>query len=187
MTTEPDTATIAKRFTFDAAHRLDRLPANHKCNRVHGHTYEVEVVLYGPVDQHTGMVVDYADVATGFESRVFSKLDHQYLNDIPGLEVPTTEILARWILRELVTHPAFSGPRLDPNRAGRIDCTLITHVRVKESSSTWCEVSTFDAFKRDLGPIRTWSFFSPLGSCDARGPVELPPRSRRFQSHPNRR
>lgn len=140
-------ATIAKHFTFDAAHRLDRLPPDHMCNRMHGHTYQVELVLVGPVDDN-GFVVDYADIATAFKEAIHSKVDHRTLNDVPGLEVPTTENLAWWIIRELARHPLLRGPAVSPRKWMRdednakesLETTFLQRVRVKESSTTWCEV-----------------------------------------------
>lgn len=138
--------TIAKTFTFDAAHRLTGLPADHKCHRMHGHTYEVELVLRGPVDSATGMIVDYADIAAAWHEVAHDVLDHRYLNDIPGLEVPTTEVLALWLLRRLdVDHRLnlFGFRRQGPGRAD-FEVPLLERVRVKESSTTWCEVTRAD-------------------------------------------
>lgn len=119
---------IQKTFDFDAAHRLDRLPENHKCHRLHGHTYRVEIEVEGEPDDHSGMVVDYAVISAAW-STLHAALDHRYLNEIPGLEVPTTEVLAAWILAELRKH--WRGVR----------GSTITRLRVYESSTTWAEVT----------------------------------------------
>lgn len=141
-------ATIAKRFTFDAAHRLQRLPEDHPCHRLHGHTYEVELVLFGPIDEETGFIVDYADIAVAWNERVASKLDHFYLNDVPGLEVPSTENLAYWIVRKIADHPVLV-------RGGRGNLsTLLQRVRVKESASTWCEIDVHEP----ASPLQPWMF-----------------------------
>jgi 6-pyruvoyltetrahydropterin/6-carboxytetrahydropterin synthase len=87
---------IFREFTFEAAHRLPAVPAGHKCARLHGHSFRVEVHVTGPVGADTGWVLDFADVTAAFEP-VRDQLDHYYLNDIPGLENPTSEVLARWI------------------------------------------------------------------------------------------
>ncbi len=92
--------TLFKDFTFEAAHRLPHVPAGHKCGRLHGHSFRVRVEITGPVDHHTGWVMDFGELKTLF-SPVLQQLDHYYLNDIPGLENPTSEILARWIWRQL--------------------------------------------------------------------------------------
>jgi len=93
---------IFKTFTLESAHRLPNVPPGHKCARVHGHSFRVEIHVSGPVDPHLGWVMDFADVKTAFEP-LFQRLDHHYLNDVPGLENPTSENLARWIWRELKT------------------------------------------------------------------------------------
>jgi 6-pyruvoyltetrahydropterin/6-carboxytetrahydropterin synthase len=87
---------LIKTFTFDAAHRLTRVPAGHKCANLHGHTFRVEIHLAGPVDPELGWVTDFADVKAICQP-VIAQLDHNYLNDIQGLENPTGENIARWI------------------------------------------------------------------------------------------
>jgi 6-pyruvoyltetrahydropterin/6-carboxytetrahydropterin synthase len=91
---------IFKVFSLESAHRLPNVPAGHKCARVHGHSFRVEIHVSGPVDPELGWVMDFADVKTAFEP-LFQRLDHHYLNDVPGLDNPTSENLARWIWREL--------------------------------------------------------------------------------------
>jgi 6-pyruvoyltetrahydropterin/6-carboxytetrahydropterin synthase len=91
---------IFKSFALECAHRLPNVPAGHKCARVHGHSFRVEIHVRGPVDEQLGWVMDFADVKTAF-TPLFERLDHRYLNDVPGLENPTSENLARWIWREL--------------------------------------------------------------------------------------
>lgn len=124
-------ATIAKRFTFDAAHRLDRLPPDHKCHRMHGHTYQVEFILNGEIDPTTGFVVDYADIHAMWEP-IFETIDHRVLNDIPGLEVPSTENLAAWMFERIASdkRKQLHGVRL-----------CLAKIRIKESTTTWCELS----------------------------------------------
>lgn len=91
---------IFKEFTFEAAHRLPNLPADHKCTRLHGHSFRVAVYVTGPVAEREGWVMDFGDLKKAFKP-IYDTLDHNYLNDIPGLENPTSENLARWIWREL--------------------------------------------------------------------------------------
>ena len=93
-------ARLSKRFRFEAAHHLPRVPEGHKCRRLHGHSYHVEVVVEGPVDEGTGWVMDYADIATAF-APLHDQLDHHYLNEVQDLENPTSENLARWIWQRL--------------------------------------------------------------------------------------
>lgn len=91
---------IYKKFSIEAAHRLPNVPAGHKCARLHGHSFLVEIHVSGPVDAHSGWVMDFADIKTAFKP-VFEQLDHRYLNEIPGLENPTSEHIARWIWERL--------------------------------------------------------------------------------------
>jgi 6-pyruvoyltetrahydropterin/6-carboxytetrahydropterin synthase len=91
---------LFKEFTFEAAHRLPNVPRDHKCYRLHGHSYRVELHVRGEVDAHTGMVMDFADIKAAF-APTLERLDHYYLNEIDGLENPTSEVLARWIWREV--------------------------------------------------------------------------------------
>src|SRR5437762_2735443 len=80
----------------EAAHRLPRVPTGHKCARLHGHSYRVEVHISGPVNPEYGWVTDFADIKAAF-APVHETLDHRYLNEIEGLENPTSENLARWV------------------------------------------------------------------------------------------
>lgn len=92
--------TIYKVLRFEAAHRLPNVPEGHKCARLHGHSYRIELQVSGEVDPHTGMVQDYADIKAAFHP-LYEVLDHNYLNDIPGLANSTSEILAQWIWNRL--------------------------------------------------------------------------------------
>lgn len=92
---------IFREFTFEAAHRLPHVPHGHKCARLHGHSYRVSVHVDGPVEPDTGWVMDFGDLKTAFEP-VRKQLDHYYLNEIEGLENPTSEILAAWIWERLI-------------------------------------------------------------------------------------
>ena len=91
---------IFKIFGFEAAHFLPNVPASHKCRRMHGHSFRVEVYITGEVDPQTGWVMDFADLKVCFQP-LEDRLDHRLLNEIEGLENPTSEHLARWIWREL--------------------------------------------------------------------------------------
>ena len=97
---------IYKAFHIEAAHRLPNLPPEHKCSRLHGHSFRVEIHVSGPVDPKSGWIMDFADLKTAF-GPVFDVLDHRYLNEVPGLENPTSENLARWIWQKL--KPALPG------------------------------------------------------------------------------
>lgn len=97
---------IFKEFTFEAAHRLPNVPPGHKCARLHGHSFHVRVSVRGAVGATTGWVMDFADIKAAI-APVEAQLDHFYLNEIPGLENPTSEVIARWIWRALL--PALPG------------------------------------------------------------------------------
>ena len=91
---------LRKSFQFEAAHLLPHLPEQHKCRRLHGHSFQVEVVVAGPLDAQLGWVMDYAEISAAFKP-LWEQLDHYYLNEIPGLENPTSENVAVWIWQRL--------------------------------------------------------------------------------------
>ncbi len=91
---------LRKTFQFEAAHLLPRLPKSHKCRRLHGHSFKVEIVVAGECDPRLGWLMDYADISQAFKP-IRHRLDHYYLNDIPGLENPTSENIAAWIWKKL--------------------------------------------------------------------------------------
>jgi 6-pyruvoyltetrahydropterin/6-carboxytetrahydropterin synthase len=94
---------IFKEMSFEAAHRLPNVPPGHKCARLHGHSFRVEVHVEGPVGAESGWVMDFADLQAAF-APLHAVLDHNYLNEIDGLSNPTSEHLARWIWRRLEAH-----------------------------------------------------------------------------------
>ncbi|KRB47083.1 6-carboxytetrahydropterin synthase QueD [Terrabacter sp. Root181] len=97
------TAEIYREFTFESAHRLPNVPQDHKCARLHGHSYRVQVHVTGNVGAQTGWVQDFGDIKAAFKP-LEDQLDHHYLNEIGGLENPTSEVLARWIWDRLIDH-----------------------------------------------------------------------------------
>lgn len=111
---------IFKEFTFEAAHRLTGVPSGHKCARLHGHSFRVSVHVEGPVEQPVGWVMDFADIKRACRP-LAEQLDHNYLNDIPGLENPTSEAIARWL-----------WVRLKP------DLPLLSQVVVRETCTAGC-------------------------------------------------
>lgn len=113
---------IFREFSFEAAHRLPNVPPGHKCARLHGHSFRVEIGVEGEVDQETGWVCDFSDIRNAF-SPLLHQLDHQYLNEIEGLENPTSENLASWIAHRL--RPALPG---------------LSRVRVHETCNCGCEL-----------------------------------------------
>jgi 6-pyruvoyltetrahydropterin/6-carboxytetrahydropterin synthase len=91
---------LYKEFGFEAAHLLPNVPEGHKCRRLHGHSFRVRVTVRGEVDPELGWVMDFADLKRAW-APLDEALDHRYLNDIEGLENPTSERLAQWIWRRL--------------------------------------------------------------------------------------
>jgi 6-pyruvoyltetrahydropterin/6-carboxytetrahydropterin synthase len=93
-------------FPLESARRLPHLPAEHPCSRLHGHSFRVEVHVAGPLDEKLGWVLDFAEVERAW-APVKAALDHRYLNEVPGLDNPTSERLAIWIWDRL--KPALPG------------------------------------------------------------------------------
>jgi 6-pyruvoyltetrahydropterin/6-carboxytetrahydropterin synthase len=112
---------LVKEMGFEAAHRLPNVPPGHKCARLHGHSFKVELSVVGPVNPTTGWFLDY-DVLEGVWRPLHDRLDHHYLNEIEGLENPTSEILAKWL-----------WDRLKP------DLPSLERVTVRETCDARCE------------------------------------------------
>ncbi len=91
---------IYKTFHIEAAHRLPNLPDEHKCSRLHGHSFKIDIHVAGEPDEATGWIMDFDDISKAFRP-LFEQLDHHYLNEIKGLENPTSENLAQWIWQRL--------------------------------------------------------------------------------------
>ncbi len=111
---------IFKEFNIEAAHRLPNVPPGHKCARLHGHSFHVAIHVSGPVGETSGWVMDFADLKDAFRP-IHDELDHRYLNEVPGLENPTSENLARWIWH-----------RLKPS------LPLLSRVTVRETCTSGC-------------------------------------------------
>src|SRR5688572_31871190 len=91
---------LRKTFQFEAAHLLPNLPLTHKCRRLHGHSFKVEIAVAGECDPKLGWLTDYGELSDVFKP-ILDQLDHYYLNEIPGLENATSENLAAWIWQKL--------------------------------------------------------------------------------------
>lgn len=92
---------IFKEFRIEAAHRLPNVPAGHKCARLHGHSFRIELHVRGELDPQLGWVLDFSDLKRAF-APLHEQLDHRYLNEVEGLENPTSENLARWVWDRLI-------------------------------------------------------------------------------------
>ena len=91
---------ITRRFDFHAAHSLSTFPEGHKCRRMHGHTFVAEVTLEGEVDPERGYLMDFGELKRHL-APLEADLDHANLNELPGLQHPTTELLAKYIYDRL--------------------------------------------------------------------------------------
>ena len=111
---------LSKTFRFEAAHRLPTFPEGHKCRRLHGHSFVVDVIVEGEMDETKGYLVDYGEVAEACEP-ILRQLDHHYLNEIEGLDNPTAENIARWIWQRI-------QPKLP----------LLTEIALHETCTTAC-------------------------------------------------
>jgi len=111
---------IYKHFTFEAAHRLPHVPEGHKCGRLHGHSFQATVRVAGPVGKDSGWVMDFGDLKEAW-APLHEELDHRYLNEVKGLENPTSEVLARWIWQRL-----------------RNSLPLLSEVEVRETCTSGC-------------------------------------------------
>jgi 6-pyruvoyltetrahydropterin/6-carboxytetrahydropterin synthase len=96
---------LTKDYRFEAAHHLPCVPEGHKCSRIHGHSYRVEISVSGPVDPQTGWLIDFGVIDDAW-AVLFARLDHQNLNEVPGLENSTCENIAIYLWRELRPHIA---------------------------------------------------------------------------------
>lgn len=92
--------TLSKDFEFESAQSLPRFPEGHKCRQVHGHSFKLTVSVRGLVDEATGIFFDHARISEAMRP-IVAQLDHAYLNDIPGLENPTIELMCRWLWQKL--------------------------------------------------------------------------------------
>lgn len=111
---------IFRVFHLQCARRLPALPDSHPCSRLHGHSFRVELTVSGELDPHTGWVLDFADIEAAWRP-IHADLDHRYLNDIAGLENPTSEHLAMWLWQAL--EPALPG---------------LSQIRVMETHDSGC-------------------------------------------------
>lgn len=101
---------LSKRYRFEAAHRLPHVPEGHKCHRLHGHSFEVEVSVLGTVDPRMGWLVDFDEISNVVEPLLMDELDHRTLNDVSGLENATSEMLCAWLWQRLKPRlPALSA------------------------------------------------------------------------------
>ncbi len=112
---------LSKSFQFEAAHWLPTFPEGHKCRRMHGHSFRIDIVVAGEVDQEKGYLIDYGTIKQAAQP-VIDRLDHYVLNEIEGLENPTAEMIAKWVFDHVSQH-----------------LPMLTAVRVHETCTTQAE------------------------------------------------
>ena len=112
---------LVRKYTFQAARKLTKIDPDHVCANLHGHTFHVTIKIEGELNPHNDFVMDFFDVDKIFNKNIYDKLDHSYLNDIQGLESPTTENIAKWIWSTL-----------------KIDLEILKEVRVFENDVYGC-------------------------------------------------
>ena len=95
---------LTRKYEFHAARKLTSLPESHPCSKMHGHTFSVIVKISGNLDESKGWVMDFSDIDDIYHTNVQSLLDHKYLNDVKGLNNPTSENLCVWIWNNLKKH-----------------------------------------------------------------------------------
>ncbi len=96
----PPVVELVKDFRFEAAHYLPNVPEGHKCRRIHGHSFRGEVAIRGPIDARLGWLIDFADLKHAIDP-IVARLDHYLLNEVEGLQNPTSESIAIWIWEHL--------------------------------------------------------------------------------------
>jgi len=111
---------VTKTFSIEAARSLPNLPEGHPCKNVHGHSFKITLTVSGDVDPHTGFVMDFGDIDAAFKP-IQDQIDHAYLNDINGLENPSSEHLCIWIWK-----------RLKPKLNG------LSQIEINETDTTGC-------------------------------------------------
>ena len=95
---------VYRSFRIHASRFLPNLKDDHICKRMHGHTFNITIYINGKVDKKTGFVIDFYDVDQLFNKYIHNKIDHKVLNEVKGLENPTSEHLTKWIWDNLLPH-----------------------------------------------------------------------------------
>ena len=111
---------VYKTFAIESARSLPKLPEEHPCHKVHGHSFKITLTVESEIDQTTGFVMDFSDIDSVFRP-IHEIIDHAYLNDIKGLEDPSSENLCRWIWKQL--SPSLKG---------------LKQIEIRETESTGC-------------------------------------------------
>lgn len=91
---------IYKQFTFDAAHYLPHVTDHHKCKKTHGHTYHLTLFFDGNISPDMGWIIDYSEIKN-VVTPILKLVDHQFLNEVEGLENPTCELICIWLWKKI--------------------------------------------------------------------------------------
>lgn len=124
---------LKKTFHFEAAHALYSAPEGHRCRQLHGHTYEIDVLVEGDVSVERGWFIDYGEI-TEKVGPLVKLLDHHLLNEIPGLEIPTSEHLCIWLCEKL-----------------RGTLPGLKEIRVRETPTSQCRLKVPDSTESKEG------------------------------------
>jgi 6-pyruvoyltetrahydropterin/6-carboxytetrahydropterin synthase len=111
---------LERTYRFEAAHFLPKVPEGHKCARMHGHSYAITVVIEGDIDPEKGWLLDFSEIDEHVNPLV-RRLDHHVLNQVEGLENPTSELLAVWLWNAI-----------------RATLPVLVEVQVAETTSSRC-------------------------------------------------
>jgi len=112
---------VYKKFTIESARSLPNLPDSHPCKRLHGHSFKIIITVKGEINKKTGFIIDFNDIDTAFNP-IKNKLDHVYLNDIEGLNNPSSENICKWIWKKL-----------------KNKLPGLSMIEIKETTSTGCK------------------------------------------------
>ena len=94
---------IIRTYTVHSARFIPTLDSNHPCSKMHGHTFKIIIELDGPINKDTGFVMDFYDLDVIVNEKIIKKIDHKVLNEIDGLDNPSSEFLSIWIWNKLIT------------------------------------------------------------------------------------
>lgn len=115
--------TLSQTFTFEAGHRLiDRPMCREEGERIHGHSYSVEITLSG--EPTRGMIMD-SSLLKELGGKIVSALDHRFLNDVEGLGEPTLENIGRWVLDRTCERVSDSVSQVKVWRQSVGDCAIV--------------------------------------------------------------
>lgn len=112
---------LKQHFHIESARFLPHLPKSHPCANMHGHSFKIILQLKGELQPQVGWVMDYHEISLVM-APLLKQLDHKVLNEVPGLENPTSELLAKWIYEK-----------------ARLSIPLLQSVTIMETTSTECK------------------------------------------------